>query len=267
MALLALLIWPLSMLLYGAAFFGSRAVAAFAFGVGGAWVPFRRFRTLHGGPPALWARPAVAVAGPLGTYLVAAALIVVGALLVGTYEYDNMISVRPGSPADTAGLQDQDRIVRLAGTEVRTFPEITAALQAGPEAPLEVVVERGGERISLQVFPEWIAGKPKIGVAARDAVHRATGVGEALSRGLTMPLAVMGTLYRWIFAPADAPAEVTGPAGIVRAVAAAPANPWLGLPHFLGLQGSMWWPMMVMASLVFAVFGWKAEAREPLSPR
>jgi hypothetical protein len=60
---------------------------------------------------------------------------------------------------------------------------------------------------------------------------------------------------------------VTGPAGIVRAVAAAPANPWLGLPHFLGLQGSMWWPMMVMASLVFAVFGWKAEAREPLSPR
>lgn len=63
-------------------------------------------------------------------------------------------AVREGSPAERAGLRAGDKIVRLAGREVRNVYDYTNALsemKAGEEYEVEVV--RDGARLTLKVTP------------------------------------------------------------------------------------------------------------------
>lgn len=59
----------------------------------------------------------------------------------------------PASPALAAGLRPGDRFVSLDGTEVSTFAEASAIIQAAPDRPLPVVVDRAGERVALTLTP------------------------------------------------------------------------------------------------------------------
>ena len=67
----------------------------------------------------------------------------------------SLSSVRSGGPADAAGLEAGDVIVRLAGEDVAdvyAYTEILAGLE--PHEPVEAVVERDGERFTTTVTPE-----------------------------------------------------------------------------------------------------------------
>jgi hypothetical protein len=62
--------------------------------------------------------------------------------------------VREGSPAEKAGLKAGDRVVKLAGRDVRNVYDYTQALsemKAGQE--YEVVVVRDGQRLALKITP------------------------------------------------------------------------------------------------------------------
>ncbi len=60
--------------------------------------------------------------------------------------------VRAGGPADQAGLQRGDRVVELAGREVRDIYDLMYVLRAvKPGEQSSVVVERAGERIEREV--------------------------------------------------------------------------------------------------------------------
>jgi formylglycine-generating enzyme required for sulfatase activity len=62
--------------------------------------------------------------------------------------------VRDNSPAARAGLRAGDKIVRMAGQDVRNLNDYTSALgkmRAGQEYEVEVV--RGGQRLTLKVTP------------------------------------------------------------------------------------------------------------------
>jgi S1-C subfamily serine protease len=63
--------------------------------------------------------------------------------------------VRPGSPAEKAGLKGGDVIVRFAGVNVRTLEDLTFALRgrrAGDQ--VQVVVRRDGGEQPLQAVLE-----------------------------------------------------------------------------------------------------------------
>ncbi len=67
---------------------------------------------------------------------------VVGVLLGG---------VRPGSPAEKAGLQAGDVIVKLGGKTVRNIEEYTALLgDFSPGDTVEIVVQRAGKEVTLK---------------------------------------------------------------------------------------------------------------------
>ncbi len=66
-----------------------------------------------------------------------------GMLLAGT---------RPDGPADQAGLRRGDLIVELAGREIRDIYDLMYVLrEAKPGEETTVVVERGGERLTLTI--------------------------------------------------------------------------------------------------------------------
>lgn len=59
--------------------------------------------------------------------------------------------VRPGSPAEKAGLQKGDIIVKFGGRTIRNVEEYTIALgEARPGDVVEIVVKRGGETLTLK---------------------------------------------------------------------------------------------------------------------
>jgi putative serine protease PepD len=60
--------------------------------------------------------------------------------------------VVPGGAAEQAGMRAGDIVVEFAGQPINTASELTAAVRAEPAgAEIEVVVQRNGERIRLQV--------------------------------------------------------------------------------------------------------------------
>ena len=63
--------------------------------------------------------------------------------------------VRGGSPADKAGLKSGDVIVEFGGQKIANIYDYTYALDAAKIGqPVNVVVVRNGQRISLPVTPE-----------------------------------------------------------------------------------------------------------------
>lgn len=69
---------------------------------------------------------------------------------------DGMVldGVRDNSPASRAGLKAGDKMIKLAGKEVKNVYDYTAILgEMKPDVEYEVVVIRGGETLTLKIIP------------------------------------------------------------------------------------------------------------------
>src|SRR5207247_5412176 len=74
--------------------------------------------------------------------------------------------VRPGAPADKAGIRGGDVIVEMAGTKIENLYDMTYALQDHkPGDTIDVVVLRGGERKTLRATLGTRGGAPPTSAA------------------------------------------------------------------------------------------------------
>lgn len=65
-----------------------------------------------------------------------------------------IISIAPGSPAESAGLKPRDVLTTLDGRWTTTVADaFEAAAGAAPGKPVEVVVVRDGKEVTLTVTP------------------------------------------------------------------------------------------------------------------
>ncbi|MGY6588044.1 MAG: PDZ domain-containing protein [Wenzhouxiangella sp.] len=74
----------------------------------------------------------------------------------GTKEANRVLGVTPGGSADTAGVQAGDRLIRLAGVDIREegHKRIRRVLEAAePETALPLTLLRGEQRLSLSIRP------------------------------------------------------------------------------------------------------------------
>ncbi|MCK5489311.1 MAG: RIP metalloprotease RseP [Gemmatimonadetes bacterium] len=102
------------------------------------------------------ARTLVISAGVLMNLLFAIAAFIVVARAQGV-QLALISEVQEGSPAAVAGFQAGDRILSVEGQRVRAFEELALLVQQRPEDPIRVGVERGGERLSLNVVPRRVS--------------------------------------------------------------------------------------------------------------
>ena len=79
--------------------------------------------------------------------------------------------VEPGGAAEEAGLQAGDRLVSVDGNSIRTWREWVDYVRAHPGSSLEVVVDRGGQRLSRSITPVSVESEEgrigRIGAAVR----------------------------------------------------------------------------------------------------
>lgn len=172
----------------------------------------------------VWKRMLVVAAGPLANLVVAFAVFF-GLFLAGAPEPSSEPVIGrtvEGGPADLAGLEAGDRVLEFDGHEIETWNVLAAALHANPGQQVTLHVERGGERFQVEVTPEEIDGKGKIGIDP-STVHVRLGVGHAaLAAGLKCAVIAGGTAMALASLVTGSAGDVqaVGPVGIVRMAAA-----------------------------------------------
>lgn len=182
-----------------------------------------------------WRRFLVIAAGPGVNYFVAFLII---AVLYSTHGFLDLattqIEVIPGGPAAAAGLQTGDQVVAVDGVPVSSFDQMRAQLQAS-SAPAErrIDVQRGGQRVSVQVRPDRGAISVK-----RDQVLVRLPVGAAIPRAARdvweMNAATLEALADVVRGRGTA--SLAGPVAIVRQSAAEVKR---GLADFASILASI----------------------------
>jgi regulator of sigma E protease len=181
------------------------------------WWPIREVRT--GEPVAGWKQALVVLAGALVAYMLAGCIFASALKLEGRVDLDparltNEVVVVPGHPADEAGLRDGDRIVEVGGQPVTGWADLPPAVRSHSGERVDVVVDRGKQRLTVQVD---VAPEGRIGVEAKPLRYD-VGVGEAVAFGVSQPVRVCVNLvlglYRWITGNVEA--ELGGPVMIVK---------------------------------------------------
>ncbi|HVF56717.1 MAG TPA: RIP metalloprotease RseP [Pyrinomonadaceae bacterium] len=102
-----------------------------------------------------WHKFLVGVAGPVMNILTAIAIPLISAMTVGVgIEPAPVVgTVRQGSAAEAAGVKAGDRLVAFNGKENPEWDQVFNDAAILPEQQLPLVVERGGQRVSLTVKP------------------------------------------------------------------------------------------------------------------
>lgn len=158
--------------------------------------------------------------------------------------------VTAGSPANEAGFQVGDKVIRMANTESRIMnnTDFVEIINENLGQEIAVAIERQGLPLSLAVTPrkEPPAGEGPLGVVISDS--RAVqpvwwqrpflsfwfGLKETGGWLLTILFGVAQIFYRLLFQWVI-PQDVTGPVGIVQVTSQAAKHGFLALLQFLGL--------------------------------
>jgi regulator of sigma E protease len=149
--------------------------------------------------------------------------------------------VRPGEPAEQAGLRSDDGILAIDGQAVRSFTELARMVRDSQGRTLGLSVLRDGERLTVAVTPRVIDGAPRIGVEpklVRKQFAFPGAVRESLARTWSMTLMTVDTLGQLVTGKLS-PKSLSGPLGIAKAsgeAAGRGADEWFSLLAFISLQ-------------------------------
>ena len=136
----------------------------------------------------VWVRSLVIAAGPFFNVLLTVLVFSVGTMIVGIPESIGPVVGRVSDkmPAQQAGLQEGDRIVRVAGQEISQWDQLVKIIHASPDKPLLIEWERNGARQSAAITPQLdkIQSIGLIGIEPKTQV-RPAGVFESLANGIT----------------------------------------------------------------------------------
>ncbi|QSQ27900.1 RIP metalloprotease RseP [Pyxidicoccus parkwayensis] len=124
-------------------------------------------------PP--WKRGLIVLAGPAFNLIFP--VLIYFFVYLGPHQATSTLvgSVTPNQPAAVAGIRPGDRVRSVDGVEVTTFTDMQEAFIGRFGRPIPVVVERDGQRLTLEVKPEKVVETSPIDTVERGQI----GVGAA----------------------------------------------------------------------------------------
>ena len=124
-------------------------------------------------------RIAIVVAGPLFNLLLAFVLFCGLYIISGNHVMTTEIGqVRPGSPADKAGIKKGDIILSVQDKPIESWSEIKKLVQGQQGNPLVITVQRADEIFSVTVIPEEAMVKNIFGEKVKSALIGIVAAGK-----------------------------------------------------------------------------------------
>ena len=99
----------------------------------------------------VWQRFLIVLAGPVANFILAIAIFTAFFTFFGSPLSNAVASVKPGSPAQMAGIEPGDRIVSIADRSTPTFADIYNVVGLRPNETVEIDYERAGKRSHVEV--------------------------------------------------------------------------------------------------------------------
>lgn len=169
----------------------------------------------------VWARISVVAAGPVFNFILAFlfALVIIGC---EGYDEAKVQAVTEGFPAEAAGIQPGDTIVKLNHDRIRVYREISLFVNMHQGETVNVVYERDGERYETTLEPKLDeeSGRYYLGFSSNG--QRTKGnVLQVLKYSLYEVEYWIETTYKslaMIFRGQVSADDVSGPVGIVSAI-------------------------------------------------
>jgi regulator of sigma E protease len=201
----------------------------------------------HGKP--VWQRALVVVAGPLANFILAIGIFAASYALIGQPVTEPRIEeVVAGSAADKAGLKAGDIIKSINESRISSFQDVQEIVMTHAGDPLRLVVDRGGNALSLVAVPEPSAqsdgfgGKVRIGMlgiknSGSTFVFEKKSVSDALRLGVSRTWFIIETTFRYIgklFIAEESTSQLGGVISIAKAAGDAAA---VGIPQFIFMIG------------------------------
>jgi regulator of sigma E protease len=116
-------------------------------------------------------RAAIVVAGPLANFILAIVIFAVVAMIYGRQStLARVDSIQPESAAAAAGFQPGDVVQAINGRTIRSFSEMQRIVGFSAGEALTVVVDRGGQRVTLKATPALREVKDNFGNVHRIGV-------------------------------------------------------------------------------------------------
>ena len=168
----------------------------------------------------VWARMSVIVAGAVFNFLLA---LVCAMIVVGYTGYDAPIisEVIEGFPAEEAGIQAGDRIVKLNNKKINVWREITYHNMLHPGETLDVVYERNGVKYEATITPmQDEDGSYLIGIKSQAGYEKANFFTTIQYGAYEVKFWICTTLesLKMLFTGSVGVDQLSGPVGIVDVV-------------------------------------------------
>ena len=161
-----------------------------------------------------------------------------------------VLAVQPDGAALAAGLEADDVITAIDGTEVVTFAELREIVGESDGSPLALDVWRGGETLAFEMTPKrvdlplqdggfetrWLIGVT--GGMLFDPAAETPGIGEALSYGVEQTAFVIRSSLSGLYhmaAGTISTCNLRGPIGIAETSGAAASQGWLSFIWFIAV--------------------------------
>lgn len=124
-------------------------------------------------------RMAIVAAGPVFNLILALVLFCGLHVIAGDQVLTPEVGqVRPGSPADKAGMLKGDVIISIQGEPVSSWNDMKILVQERAGMPLEVVIQRGNDLTSVTVTPEETVVKNIFGEDVKSALIGIVAAGK-----------------------------------------------------------------------------------------
>ncbi len=139
----------------------------------------------------------IVAAGPFFNLLLAVIIFFLVFQISGTYVLRPLVGeVDTPSPAARAGLQKDDLIVGINGKAVTSWEEMAAQIAESGGRPLAVVVDRAGQRLTLDLRPELTTTQNLFGEDVQRYVIGIRSAGDVIPKKLSFVDAVQMSFAR-----------------------------------------------------------------------